>query len=120
MRAEVEVFEAHEGGRYRMSFIYPEAGDAAPGKTSERMDTFEGAFVKLIPGRLVEEQVRFQSDDPAFAGIMTISTSFTPVDDGTEVAVACSNVPSGIGAEDHAAGIASSLENLARWAETGR
>ncbi|PZQ62373.1 MAG: ATPase [Phenylobacterium zucineum] len=117
MSAEVELFEAYEGGRYRMSFIYPDAPDAPRGKSSETADTFEGRFVRLVPGRLIEEEVEFQSGDPAFAGLMTITTSFTPVDGGTEVAVACSNVPPGISAEDHASGIASSLENLARWAE---
>jgi uncharacterized protein YndB with AHSA1/START domain len=117
MSAEVELFEAREGGRYRMSFIYPQTPGAAPGKTTAKADTFEGRFTKLIPDRLIEEQVTFESDDPAFAGVMTITTSFTPTEGGTEVAVACTNVPPGIGAEDHAAGIASSLENLARWAE---
>ncbi|MEW5687533.1 MAG: SRPBCC domain-containing protein [Pseudomonadota bacterium] len=117
MWAEVELFEAREGGRYRMSFVYPETPDAPRGKTTARTDTFEGRFVSLVPGRSIEEQVVFSSTDPAFAGVMTIVTTFTPVAGGTEVAVACSNVPPGISAEDHALGIASSLENLARWAE---
>jgi uncharacterized protein YndB with AHSA1/START domain len=117
MSAEVDLFEPRQGGRYRMSFIYADTA-GAQGKTSENADTFEGRFTRLVPGQMVEEQVTFQSDDPAFAGLMTIATSFTPVEGGTEVAVACSNVPPGISAEDHAAGIASSLENLARWAES--
>ena len=40
-----------------------------------------------------------------------------PAAEGTEVTVVCSGVPSGISAEDHAAGIASSLANLAAFVE---
>jgi hypothetical protein len=36
---------------------------------------------------------------------------------GTEVELRADDVPSGITAEDHAAGLASSLENLARYLE---
>jgi hypothetical protein len=35
------------------------------------------------------------------------------------VRVRCENVPAGIRPQDHAAGIASSLENLAAYAERG-
>lgn len=39
------------------------------------------------------------------------------VPEGARVTVAAENVPAGISAKDHAAGLASSLENLARLVE---
>jgi hypothetical protein len=48
---------------------------------------------------------------------MTIRTILHPVPNGTEVTVACENVPPGISADDHRAGIASSLDNLAAFTE---
>jgi hypothetical protein len=59
----------------------------------------------------------FQSDDPAFAGAMTVTWSFAGVDGGTEVTVVCDDVPSGISKEDHDAGLRSSLDNLAAFVE---
>ena len=63
------------------------------------------------------QEVEFRSDDPAFAGTMTGTWSVAPVDGGTLVELRADDVPSGISAEDHAAGLASSLDNLARYVE---
>lgn len=116
MRAQIYSFEAAVGGGYRMAFVYDDPG--ARGKTTENADVFTGTFVVLEPGRRIVERVTFASDDPAFAGTMTVTTTFKPVDGGTEVTATCTDVPSGISAEDHAAGIASSLANLATYAES--
>ena len=48
---------------------------------------------------------------------MTITTTCRPGTEGTEVTVVCSDVPGGNSAADHATGIASSLANLAAYAE---
>lgn len=117
MRAEVYAFEPHEGGTFRMAFVYAEAGHAVAGKTSEHADVFQGRFVELVPGERVVERVQFESADPAFAGAMTVMTTLTPVPGGTEVTIACSDVPAGIGAELHEAGIQSTLQNLAAFTE---
>jgi uncharacterized protein YndB with AHSA1/START domain len=77
---------------------------------------FAGEFVALEPGVRIIERVQFESDDPAFADGMTVTTTFSPVADGTEVRIVCENVPPGISAEDHAAGMASTLANLAAYA----
>ena len=71
MCAEIYNFNAREGGGYRMAFVYEDA--SVPGKTSAHADVFEGQFVELVPGERIVERVEFQSDDPAFAGAMTIS-----------------------------------------------
>lgn len=61
------------------------------------------------------------SDDPAFAGTMTMTWTVRSVDGGTLVEITADDVPDAISAEDHAAGLASSLENLARHvADDGR
>ncbi|WP_072391363.1 SRPBCC domain-containing protein [Hyphomicrobium sp. CS1GBMeth3] len=114
MSARIDVFEPREGGRFRMALLYETGGS---GKTTENADVVEGEFGELVPGARVVERVRFVSDDPAFAGEMTITTSLTPVAGGTRVAVVCENVPTGISAADHQVGLASTLANLATFTE---
>lgn len=114
MRGEVYSFDAREGGGYRMALIYEGDGQ---GKTSGKADVFEGTFVELVPDRKIVERVTFESDDPAFGGGMTLTTTLTPVDGGVRVDVAISDVPSGISPEDHQAGMDSALANLAAFVE---
>jgi uncharacterized protein YndB with AHSA1/START domain len=118
MRGEVYAFDPRPGGVYRMALVY-ETAEAGQGKTTEDADVFEGRFVELIPNARIVEAVRFTSDDPAFAGEMRMTTTFTPVPGGTEVRVRAEDVPPGISADDHAVGIASSLANLAAYVERG-
>jgi uncharacterized protein YndB with AHSA1/START domain len=115
MRAEIYNFNARVSGGYRMAFVYEDA--SVLGKTTEHADVFEGTFVDLVPNERIVERATFESDDPAFAGVMTITTTFRPVAEGTEVTMTCSDVPEGTSAADHAAGIASSLANLADYVE---
>ena len=118
MRGRAMLFEPWEGGRYRIELIYD--GAAAPGgrgKSGARSDISAGRFLTLEPGRRLVQSALFESDDPAFAGEMAISWSLEPVGQGTKVKVIAENVPAGISAEDHAAGLASSLQNLARFVE---
>lgn len=97
-----------------MAFIYLGEGR---GKTTDKADVFDGRFVELIPNRRIVEQVEFNSADPRFAGVMTITTTLSPVADGTEVSVAATDVPPGISPEDHRMGMESSLANLAAFVE---
>ncbi|MBC7833203.1 MAG: SRPBCC domain-containing protein, partial [Hyphomicrobium sp.] len=90
---------------------------SVPGKTSANADVFEGQFVELVPDARIVERIEFQSDDPAFAGAMTITTTLVAVTDGTRVDIVCGNVPEGISAADHQAGMASTLANLAAYTE---
>ena len=117
MRAEIYAFDAREGGGYRMSFVYTGSDPAARGKTTEDADAFEGRFVELVANQRIVEVVEFASDDPAFAGAMTVRTTLEPVPEGTLVTIVCENVPAGISESDHQAGIASTLDNLARYTE---
>ena len=55
------------------------------------------------------------SSDTDFAGTMTMTWALTPTDEGTPVDDVADDVPSEISADDHAAGLASSLANLATY-----
>ncbi len=101
-----------------MAFLY-EADEDVSGKTSDHEDAFDGRFAELVPHERIVEEVVFQSADPAFQGLMTITTTLTPGPGGTEVAIVCSNVPSGISESDHQQGMASTLKNLADFTERG-
>lgn len=115
MTGEVLAFEPRKGGRFRMAFAYDDP--ERRGKTSGQADVFEGEFFDLMPGRKIVEKVIFESADPDLAGVMTIITTFTPVQGGTRVDVRIEDVPPAIGEADHREGIRSSLENLARFTE---
>ncbi|WP_296595618.1 SRPBCC domain-containing protein [Phenylobacterium sp.] len=114
MRGEVHRLDPTQGGGYRMVLVYEGDGQ---GKTTDKADVFEGTFVELVDDRRIVERVTFESDDPDFAGAMTIATTFTPVAAGTRVDVAISDVPPGITPQDHQAGMDSSLANLAAFVE---
>lgn len=116
MRCEILEFEPHEGGKLRMAYLYTAAHPVA-GKTSEDADVFEGRFTELVPDKRIVEVVEFESEDPAFAGEMSITTLLVPGTGGTQVTVLCENVPPGIRRDDHLQGINSSLKNLADFTE---
>lgn len=95
-----------------MVLTYPDAS-GSPGKAMADSDVVEGRFVDVVPGVRVVQAVDFVSDDPAYAGTMTMTWEVTAVDGGTRVDITADDVPDGITAEDHAEGLASSLTNLA-------
>lgn len=59
----------------------------------------------------------FESDDPSFAGTMTMTWEATVVGGRTKVDFTADDVPEGISAEDHVAGLGSSLANLSAYVE---
>lgn len=112
MTARFERFDPRPGGSYRLVLSYADAA-SSPGKATADSDVVEARFVEVVPGTRVVQEVDFVSDDPAFAGTMSMTWEVTPVDVGTRVDIMADNVPDGISAEDHAVGLASSLANLA-------
>ena len=116
MSGRFERFDARPGGSYRMVLTYVDAS-GAPGKATADSDIVEARFVDLVPDERVVQAVDFVSDDPAFAGTMTMTWEVTKVDDGSRVEFRADDVPDGISAEDHAAGLTSSLANLAAYVE---
>ncbi|MEX5257245.1 SRPBCC family protein [Kocuria arenosa] len=114
MSGRFERFDARPGGSYRMVLRYADAS-AAPGKATADSDVVDVRFVDLVPGVRVVQAVDFVSDDPAHSGTMTMTWELTRVEGGTRVDLRAEDVPAGISAEDHAAGLASSLANLSGW-----
>ncbi|GII76236.1 hypothetical protein Sru01_12180 [Sphaerisporangium rufum] len=116
MSGRFERFEPWSGGSYRLILTYADAS-AAPGKATADSDIVEARFVELVPGVRVVQAVDFVSDDPSYAGTMTMTWEVVATDHGAEVRFRADDVPAGISAEDHAAGLASSLANLAAYLE---
>jgi uncharacterized protein YndB with AHSA1/START domain len=116
MTARFERFDPRPGGSYRLTLTYADPSDAG-GKSSADSDIVEARYVDVVPGDRVVQEIDFVSDDPAFAGTMTMTWTVLAVPGGTRVDITADDVPTGISAEDHAAGMASSLENLARHLE---
>lgn len=116
MVGRIEQFESGPGGGFRMELTYLDSADS-PGKNSGSSDVTEVEIAALEPDARVMWRIDFVSDDPSFAGTMTMTWTLAEVDGGTEVSVRADDVPPGISASDHEAGIASSLVNLAAYVE---
>lgn len=114
MTGRFERFDAEAG--YRMVLRYLEA-PADGGKASVDEDVVEVRRVRVESSETIVEEVDFPSDDPAYADTMTMTWTFTEGDGGTYVEIQATGVPAGIDPEDHAAGMASSLHNLAALVE---
>jgi uncharacterized protein YndB with AHSA1/START domain len=112
MVARFDRYDARPGGGYRMVLTFAEDHPSA-GKATADSDVVEARFVELVPGVRVVQAVQFESEDPAYAGTMTMTWSLEPVGSDTRVEIRAEDVPPGISAEDHAAGLQSSLRNLA-------
>lgn len=97
-----------------MVLTYADAS-AAPGKATADSDVVEGRFVDIVPGVRVVQAVDFVSDDPAFAGTMTMTWEVSQVEGGTRMEIRADDVPDGITEEAHQAGLTSSLQNLAEY-----
>ena len=118
MTGRFERYDPRPGGSYRLVLTYVDAA-GAPGKATADSDVVEARFVDIVPGVRVVQAVDFVSDDPSFAGTMTMTWEVSAVDGGTRVEIRAEDVPDGISAEDHAVGLASSLANLAVYLRQG-
>jgi uncharacterized protein YndB with AHSA1/START domain len=114
MTARFEHFDPRPGGSYRLVLTYADAADA-PGKSSADSDVVEVRYLDVVADDRVVQAVDFVADDPSFAGTMTMTWSVHATDGGTRVDIVAEDVPDGISAEDHAAGMGSSLDNLAAY-----
>lgn len=116
MSGRFERFDLRPGGSYRMVLTYADASNA-PGKAGADSDVVEARFVDIVPGVRVVQAVDFVSENPAYAGTMTMTWEVTAVESGTRVDIRAEDVPTGISAEAHAQGMASSLANLSTYLE---
>ena len=118
MSGRFEHFDARPGGSYRLVLTYDDASTGS-GKATPDSDITEARFIEIVPGVRVVQAVDFVSEDPAYAGTMAMTWEVTATDEGTRVDMRADDVPSGISAEDHAAGMASSLANLDAYVQQG-
>ena len=116
MSGRFERFDASPGGSYRLVLTYDDPA-AAPGKATADSDIVEARFVEITTGARVVQEVDFVSDDPDFAGTMTMTWEAEHAPGGTRIRITADDVPDGITAEDHAEGLSSSLANLAAYLE---
>ena len=114
MSARFERFDPTPGGSYRLVLTYADP-TSSRGKASADSDIVETRYVDIVPNDRVVQAVDFVSADPAFAGTMTMTWTVRAVDGGTRVEITADDVPDGISADDHAAGLTSSLDNLASY-----
>lgn len=116
MTGRFERFDARPGGSYRLVLTYAD-GSTVRGKTTADSDIVDVRFVDLVPGVRVVQTADFVSEDPANRGTMTLRWELTALEGATRVDIRAEDVPDGISAEDHAAGLASSLAHLAGYLE---
>lgn len=116
MSGRFEHFDARSGGSYRLVLTYDDPSSGS-GKATGSSDVVDVRFIDIDAGSRIVQAVEFKSDDPDFAGTMMMTWSVTAVGGGTSVDITADDVPAGISAEDHAAGLSSSLDNLAKYVE---
>src|SRR5215470_17732709 len=100
MTSHVHVFDAREGGSFRISLTYDTP--SGTGKTTAHTDTYHGRFVKLVPNEQVVEVMEFETTDPELRGEMTITITLADADDGTELLAVHDGLPRGVSAADNA------------------
>jgi uncharacterized protein YndB with AHSA1/START domain len=118
MTSQIHLFEAREGGAFRISLTYDEP--TATGKTTAHTDTYHGRFIRLVPNQQVVEVLEFETDDVSMRGEMTVTFTLSDVDDGTDVLAVHENLPPGLPPADNETGWRMSLEKLARLVEADR
>jgi uncharacterized protein YndB with AHSA1/START domain len=109
------VFDAREGGLFRISLMYDEPSGA--GKTTAHTDTYHGHFVTLVPNEQVVEVMEFETADAAMRGEMMVTFTLTDAGDGTDVLAVHDHLPPGLSPADNETGWRMALDNLAAFVE---
>jgi uncharacterized protein YndB with AHSA1/START domain len=117
MTGRFEQFDPTPGGSYRLVLTYANPSESQ-GKSSTESDVVDVRYLDIVPNERVVQAVDFVADAPEFAGTMTMTWAVREDAGGTRVEIVAEDVPDGISAEDHAVGLASSLENLAGFVES--
>ncbi len=115
MSSHVHEFDAREGGSFRISLTYD--APSRTGKSAPHTDTYHGHFAKLVPNKQVVEVFEFETADPALRGTMTMTTTLTDADGGTDVLVVHEGIPDRVPTADNEMGTRMALANLAKLVE---
>ena len=86
MNGRFDRFDARPGGSYRLILTYSDNSDAG-GKATDDSDIVEARFVDIVPNARVVQAIDFVSDDPAFAGTMTMTWDLVPVGESVRVEI---------------------------------
>lgn len=76
-----------------------------------------GHFARLIPDRQVVEVIEFETTDPALGGTMTLTTTLTDADGGTDILVVHDGILASVPPADNETGTRMALANLAALVE---
>jgi len=117
MSSQVHEFDVREGGAFRISLTYDAPTEA--GKSASRTDTYHGHFATLVQDEQVVEVLEFETADPTLTGVMTMTTTLTDADGGTDVLVLHEGIPEGVPAAANEEGTRMALANLAALVESG-
>jgi uncharacterized protein YndB with AHSA1/START domain len=117
MTLDIRSFEGREGGTFRISLTYDDAGGT--GKTTARTDTYHGRFKELVADERIVEVDEFETDDPAMKGEMTITYTLAEAQGGTDLQAVHEGLPSGVSLADNELGWRMALDNLASLLEAG-
>ncbi|MEV4932155.1 SRPBCC family protein [Sphingobium sp. LMA1-1-1.1] len=101
--AEVEHFDAREGGSFRMAFTNFTTGGS---------HSFGGEYLEFVPGERLRYTDRF--DDPNLPGEIVVTVDFKPVSCGTELSIEQAGIPDVIPTEMCYLGWQDSLDKLSR------
>jgi uncharacterized protein YndB with AHSA1/START domain len=115
MTSHVHMFDAREGGFFRISLTYDEP--TGTGKTTAHTDTYHGHFVKLVPNERVIEVMEFETSDAAMQGEMTVTFTLAEAEGGTDVLAIHDNLPPGLSPADNETGWRMALDKLAAFVE---
>jgi len=110
MTGRFDWFDPRPGGGYRLVLTYDDR--TTLGKSEGNADVVEVRFTAVDAPHRVVEEAEFVSEDPAFAGTMTMAWVLEPLPAGTRVTITATGVPDGISRADHQQAFASTLGNL--------
>ena len=117
MTSRVHMFDAREGGSFRISLAYDE--QMGTGKTTAHTDTYHGRFIKLVRNEQVVEVMEFETADDSMRGEMTVTFTLTDAGGGTDVLAVHDNLPPGLSPADNETGWRMALDKLAALVEAG-
>jgi len=118
MTSHVHVFDAREGGLFRISLTYD--APTGTGKTTAHTDTYHGHFVKLVPNEQIVEVMEFETADAALRGEMMVAFTLSNAGGGTDVLGVHENLPPGLPPADNETGWRMALDKLAAFVEAGQ
>ena len=118
MTSHVHVFDAREGGLFRISLTYD--APTGTGKTTAHTDTYHDHFVKLVPNEQIVEVMEFETADAALRGEMMVAFTLSNAGGGTDVLGVHENLPPGLPPADNETGWRMALDKLAAFVEAGQ